>query len=55
MELATKDSLTGLSNRRNLLCNGRANYRAHRTGETIAIVIADIDHFKQINDRYSHG
>lgn len=55
MELATKDSLTGLSNRRNLLAMAEHEItRAHRTGETIAIVIADIDHFKQINDRYGH-
>jgi len=55
VELATKDPLTGLSNRRNLLALAEHEIaRARRTGEPIALVIADIDHFKQINDQHGH-
>jgi diguanylate cyclase (GGDEF)-like protein len=55
VELATKDPLTGLSNRRNLLALAEHEIaRAQRSGEPIALVIADIDHFKQINDRHGH-
>jgi diguanylate cyclase len=55
VEFATRDSLTGLSNRRNLLSLAEHEIaRARRTGEPIALVIADIDHFKQINDQHGH-
>ena len=54
--LATMDALTGLPNRRDLDAA-----LAHRLGDERAMFIAqfacvmvDIDHFKQINDRYSH-
>ncbi|MFN9677861.1 MAG: GGDEF domain-containing protein, partial [Betaproteobacteria bacterium] len=46
------DALTGLPNRR-----GLDAALAHRIGEErakFACVLADIDHFKRINDRYSH-
>lgn len=55
VELATQDPLTGLSNRRNLIALARNEMaRARRTGEPVALIIADIDHFKQINDRRGH-
>ncbi len=55
LQLATQDSLTGLSNRRNLLERARQEIvRARRRNEPIALIIADIDHFKAINDRYGH-
>ena len=55
VELATQDSLTGLSNRRNLLSLAKHEMaRARRTGEPTALIIADIDHFKQINDQRGH-
>ena len=43
------DPLTGLLNRRAL--NARAETL---TGATLALVIADIDHFKRVNDTYGH-
>jgi diguanylate cyclase len=33
---------------------GKEIIRARRTGEPIAIIIADIDHFKSINDQHGH-
>ena len=55
LELATTDSLTHLSNRRHLLALAeREVMRSRTTGEPIALILADIDHFKQINDEYGH-
>jgi diguanylate cyclase (GGDEF)-like protein len=53
---ATHDKLTGLPNRRyadDYL--ERALELTQRSGENITIALADIDHFKQINDRFSHA
>jgi diguanylate cyclase (GGDEF)-like protein len=52
---ADTDSLTGVFNRRYLdrrLNEEFANARRH--GLPLAILMFDIDHFKQINDRYGH-
>jgi diguanylate cyclase (GGDEF)-like protein len=54
-DLATRDSLTGLSNRSTIiqiLDNEFA--RARRARTSIAVIMADIDHFKQVNDRFGH-
>jgi diguanylate cyclase (GGDEF)-like protein len=55
-KLAMEDSLTGLANRRQLdqkLDELLAQVRG--SGGTIAVAIADVDHFKGINDRFSHA
>ncbi|WP_374581975.1 GGDEF domain-containing protein [Pseudoduganella sp.] len=53
--LATTDALTGLLNRR---AADRALdaewHRARRSGHPSALVLLDIDHFKQVNDFYGH-
>jgi diguanylate cyclase (GGDEF)-like protein len=52
---ALVDSLTGLANRR--LCAAALEKelaRAERFGEPLALVLADIDDFKDINDRWGH-
>ncbi len=55
VQLAMRDPLTGLANRRNLIAQAdKEMARARRTGEPIALIIADIDHFKQINDQSGH-
>jgi diguanylate cyclase (GGDEF)-like protein len=55
VELATKDSLTGLSNRGHMLALAEHEIaRARRSGQHIALIIADIDHFKKINDGRGH-
>jgi diguanylate cyclase (GGDEF)-like protein len=54
-ELATRDSLTGLLNRREGFRRFREELsRAKRTGEPISLMMMDIDHFKEINDNYGH-
>ncbi len=54
-ELATRDTLTGLSNRRHLLDLAQQEIsRARRAGEQVSLVLADIDDFKQINDAHGH-
>ena len=50
-EQASTDSLTGLINRRTF----QARIRSLRRSNTrFALVMADIDHFKRINDTYGH-
>jgi diguanylate cyclase (GGDEF)-like protein len=54
-EQVIHDSLTGLFNRRHLdRILGGEIARAHRNGSTVGLLLADIDHFKEINDRYGH-
>jgi len=54
-ELATKDGLTGAWNRRALMEIGtRELMRAQREGRPLTLVMADIDHFKRINDGHGH-
>jgi diguanylate cyclase (GGDEF)-like protein len=53
--LATTDSLTGLWNRRSL--ENQANRQlshCKRTGETLSVMMIDVDHFKRINDHFGH-
>jgi two-component system, cell cycle response regulator len=52
---ATHDSLTGILNRRAILDHLQKELaRAGRNGDTLAIGVCDIDHFKQVNDTYGH-
>lgn len=54
-DLAATDPLTGLSNRRNLLTMAEhVMAQAHRAGQPTALILADIDHFKAINDLHGH-
>jgi diguanylate cyclase (GGDEF)-like protein/hemerythrin-like metal-binding protein/PAS domain S-box-containing protein len=55
-KLAHFDHLTGLPNR--LQMNDRFNYAlnlAQRSGETLAVLFLDLDHFKNINDTLGHS
>lgn len=55
MELAVTDQLTGLYNRRFMEIQlGQLMRRTVRSGEPLTIIIADIDHFKKINDLFGH-
>jgi len=55
-ELAIRDELTAAFNRRFLLDpRARARPRAERTHEAFSICLADLDHFKAINDTLGHA
>jgi len=52
---ATHDSLTGIVNRGVIMDTlRRERARQERQGGTFGIVLADIDHFKYVNDTYGH-
>jgi diguanylate cyclase (GGDEF)-like protein len=52
---ALVDSLTGLANRRSLDDTLRFEIaRAARFGGDVCLVVADLDDFKRVNDRYGH-
>lgn len=54
-ELATRDSLTGMLNRRAFLERGTALLdHCRRHAKPCTVLMIDIDHFKRINDRYGH-
>jgi diguanylate cyclase (GGDEF)-like protein len=51
-----EDGLTGLYNRRFMdHYLAREFDRARRFGHDLAVAMADLDHFKVVNDRFSHG
>jgi len=53
--LATTDALTGLLNRRTVLERGATAYeQSRRQGYPLSVIMADIDHFKRVNDGYGH-
>jgi diguanylate cyclase (GGDEF)-like protein len=53
--LASLDGLTGLANRRSLDERFAQEWsRAMRLHSTLALIMIDIDHFKQFNDIYGH-
>jgi diguanylate cyclase (GGDEF)-like protein len=53
---AMVDSLTGLANRRSLEESLRSELaRALRFGDSVCVVLADLDDFKQVNDRHGHA
>ncbi|MBL1273270.1 MAG: two-component system glycerol uptake and utilization response regulator [Marinobacter maritimus] len=55
-EAALTDPLTGIGNRR--LFNQQLDLewrRARRQDNSIGLILVDLDHFKQINDRYGHA
>lgn len=55
-DVAGKDPLTGLYNRRSAIeyINGKIDGYKEGLYTSITIVMADIDHFKNINDTYGH-
>lgn len=54
--MATEDPLTGLYNRRYMYDHlAREILRSARSGQTLSLLLIDIDHFKHINDRFGHS
>ena len=52
---ATTDFLTGLPNARSLFVALDAQLSAcERTGESLTVLVCDLDGFKQVNDRFGH-
>ncbi len=52
---ATTDYLTGLPNARSLFVHLSSEIsRCRRTGSSLAVMVCDLDNFKQINDLYGH-
>lgn len=55
-QLATRDPLTGLYNRRSLdAALARELSRAEHDGKQVAVIMLDLDHFKRVNDQYGHA
>ena len=56
LRLAATDPLTGLFNRRYAMAYlDRAADESRRTGKPFAVMVADLDHFKRINDEFGHS
>ena len=55
LQLSVTDALTGLHNRRYLVDELPSEVeRARRYGHPVAVVMCDIDHFKNVNDTHGH-
>lgn len=53
--LSLSDGLTGLANRRAFdQVLQREHARSQRTGQPLSVLMADLDHFKAVNDHYGH-
>lgn len=56
LRLSRTDSLTGACNRRYFLELARREVRrARRYQNPLSVLVIDLDHFKQVNDRYGHA
>jgi diguanylate cyclase (GGDEF)-like protein len=54
-QLAQTDPLTELHNRRHMMDTLEAEFdRSNRVGSPFALLMVDLDHFKQVNDSYGH-
>jgi diguanylate cyclase (GGDEF)-like protein len=55
-EIATRDELTGLPNRRSMMAMAQDNaLRRARGGLPFYIAMVDLDHFKAVNDTFGHA
>jgi diguanylate cyclase (GGDEF)-like protein len=55
-ESATTDYLTGLNNARALVESlNRELSRCERDGLPLTLIVCDLDHFKEVNDRFGHS
>jgi diguanylate cyclase (GGDEF)-like protein len=55
-DLALRDELTGLPNRRAVLAFAHEQFNvARRLSIPFSVAVIDLDHFKQVNDRFGHA
>lgn len=55
LDASLKDALTGVGNRRALELHAPQIIRqSHEASRATSLIMADIDHFKQVNDKYGH-
>jgi len=55
-ELASRDELTGLVNRRQMgQLLSTEELRSQRSGRPMSLCLIDLDHFKAVNDRFGHA
>jgi len=55
LQLADTDSLTGVFNRRAFMKRMKLEFQRSRRGNSpFSLILADIDHFKELNDTYGH-
>lgn len=55
LHISERDALTGLLNRRSLNARVASELnRSQRNQKTLSILLFDIDHFKQVNDKHGH-
>ena len=55
-EMAARDTLTGLANRRQMsTLLAHHVERVQRSGQPLTVAILDLDHFKQVNDTHGHA
>lgn len=55
-QLARTDALTGAANRRDFMERlGTEILRSQRSGAPLTVLAIDLDHFKQVNDRWGHA
>jgi diguanylate cyclase (GGDEF)-like protein len=56
LQMSESDELTGAYNRRKLMAELEERYNEFRRyGHSISLLMLDLDHFKQVNDRYGHA
>jgi diguanylate cyclase (GGDEF)-like protein len=56
LEAGTRDALTGLSNRGAIMRELQSRFQlSQRYGRPLSLVLADLDHFKRINDTRGHA
>lgn len=53
-EIAGTDELTGILNRRRFFAESRSRLKTSDEYQTSALCMVDLDHFKQVNDRFGH-
>jgi diguanylate cyclase (GGDEF)-like protein len=56
LEMSHTDELTGIANRRHFFERATEEFsRARRFGRELAFIMLDLDHFKNVNDRWGHA